>query len=163
FLAPLGIQVTYEQLGIVLVLMFTGFPFVVRAVQPVLEELEPELEEAAATLGASRWQTFARVLWPPLIPAVLTGFSLALARALGGIGESPEGARYASPGQRPGASGAARWVLTLAAVDILGILIVVPVVHVFYQALAGGVRVYWDHLIGDPYARHAILLTLTVA
>jgi sulfate transport system permease protein len=86
FLAPLGIKGAYSRLGIVLVLTFTGFPFVVRAVQPVLEALEPELEEAAATLGASRWQTFVRVLWPPLLPAVLTGFTLALARALGEYG-----------------------------------------------------------------------------
>jgi sulfate transport system permease protein len=86
FLAPLGIQAAYSRLGIVLVLVFTGFPFVVRCVQPVLSALEPELEEAASTLGASRWQTFRRVLWPPLVPAVLTGFTLALARGLGEYG-----------------------------------------------------------------------------
>jgi sulfate transport system permease protein len=85
-LAPLGIQIAYGRLGIVLVLVFTGFPFVVRCVQPVLAGLEPELEEAASTLGASRWQTFRRVLWPPLVPAVLTGFALALARGLGEYG-----------------------------------------------------------------------------
>jgi sulfate/thiosulfate transport system permease protein len=86
FLVPLGIEGAYSRLGIVLVLIFTGFPFVVRTVQPVLEELEPELEEAAATLGASRWQTFYRVLWPPLVPPLLTGFALAFARALGEYG-----------------------------------------------------------------------------
>ncbi len=86
FLVPWGIEVAYTRLGIVLVLVFTGFPFVVRTVQPVLEGLEPELEEAAASLGASRWQTFWRVLWPPLVPALLTGFALALARALGEYG-----------------------------------------------------------------------------
>jgi sulfate transport system permease protein len=86
FLAPLGIQAAYSRLGIVLVLVFTGFPFVVRCVQPVLAALEPELEEAASTLGAGRWQTFRRILWPPLVPAVLTGFTLALARGLGEYG-----------------------------------------------------------------------------
>jgi sulfate transport system permease protein len=83
FLVPLGIEGAYSRLAVVLVLTFTGFPFVVRTVQPVLAELEAELEDAAATLGASRWQTFRRVLWPPLLPALLTGFALALARALG--------------------------------------------------------------------------------
>ncbi len=86
YLVPLGIAGAYSRLGIVLVLIFTGFPFVVRTVQPVLEELEPELEEAAATLGANRWQTFRRVLLPPLIPPLLTGFALAFARALGEYG-----------------------------------------------------------------------------
>ncbi len=86
FLVPLGIEGAYSRLGIVLVLTFTGFPFVVRTVQPVLEELEPELEEAASTLGANRWQTFHRVLWPPLVPPLLTGFALAFARALGEYG-----------------------------------------------------------------------------
>jgi sulfate transport system permease protein len=85
-LAPLGVKIAYGRLGIVLVLAFTGFPFVVRCVQPVLAGLEPELEEAASTLGAGRWQTFRRVLWPPLVPAVLTGFALALARGLGEYG-----------------------------------------------------------------------------
>ncbi len=86
FLVPLGIHGAYSQLAIVLVLTFTGFPFVARTVQPVLESLDPELEEAAATLGATRWQTFRRVLLPPLVPAVLTGFTLAFARALGEYG-----------------------------------------------------------------------------
>jgi sulfate/thiosulfate transport system permease protein len=86
FLVPLGIQGAYSQLGIVLVLTFTGFPFVVRTVQPVLESLDPELEDASATLGATRWQIFRRVLLPPLVPAVLTGFTLAFARALGEYG-----------------------------------------------------------------------------
>jgi sulfate transport system permease protein len=86
FLVPLGIEGAYSRLAVVLVLTFTGFPFVVRTVQPVLAELEAELEDAAATLGASRWQTFRRVLWPPLLPALLTGFALALARALGEYG-----------------------------------------------------------------------------
>jgi sulfate transport system permease protein len=86
FLVPWGIEGAYSRLGIVLVLIFTGFPFVVRTVQPILEGLEPELEEAAAILGASRWQVFRRVLWPPLVPALLTGFALSLARALGEYG-----------------------------------------------------------------------------
>ena len=86
FLHPIGIDLAYSQLGIVMVLTFTGFPFVVRTVQPVLEGLETELEEAASTLGANRWQTFRRVLWPPLLPPLLTGFALAFARALGEYG-----------------------------------------------------------------------------
>jgi len=86
FLVPLGIEGAYSRLGIVLVLIFTGFPFVVRTVQPVLESLDPEVEEAAATLGATRWQTFRHVLFPLLLPAVLTGFALSFARALGEYG-----------------------------------------------------------------------------
>jgi sulfate transport system permease protein len=86
FLTPLGIEGAYSRLAVVLVLTFTGFPFVVRTVQPVLATLDAELEEAAAILGATRWQTFRRVIFPPLIPALLTGFALALARALGEYG-----------------------------------------------------------------------------
>lgn len=86
FLVPMGIEVSYTRLGIVVVLVFTGFPFVVRTVQPVLADLDGEVESAAAVLGASRWQTFRRVLLPTLIPPTLTGFSLALARGLGEYG-----------------------------------------------------------------------------
>jgi sulfate transport system permease protein len=85
-LAPLGVQVAYTPLGIFVALVFIGLPFVVRTLQPVLEDLEVETEEAAATLGASRRQTFGRVLLPALIPAALTGFALALARAVGEYG-----------------------------------------------------------------------------
>ena len=86
WLAPLGIQVSYTRLGIVVVLLFTGFPFVVRAVQPVLGELEREVEDAAAVLGAGRWQAFRRVIAPTLVPPALTGFALAFARAIGEYG-----------------------------------------------------------------------------
>ncbi len=86
FLAPLGVEASYQPLGVVLVLTFTGFPFVVRTVQPVLQDFDPDVEEAAATLGAGRWQTVRRVLAPALLPAVLTGFALAFARALGEYG-----------------------------------------------------------------------------
>jgi sulfate transport system permease protein len=86
FLVPLGIEGAYSRLGIVLVLTFTGFPFVVRTVQPVLEDLDAETEEAAAILGASRWQTFRYVLLPALLPPTVTGFALALARAIGEYG-----------------------------------------------------------------------------
>jgi sulfate transport system permease protein len=85
-LAPLGLQVAFTRLGVVVALVFIGFPFVVRAVQPVLEDLEAELEEAAASLGASPWQTFRRVLLPAIRPALLTGFTLAFARAVGEYG-----------------------------------------------------------------------------
>ncbi|HEV3262448.1 MAG TPA: sulfate ABC transporter permease subunit CysT [Gemmataceae bacterium] len=86
FLVPLGIEAAYSRLAIVLVLTFIGLPFVVRTVQPVLESVEAELEEAAACLGATRWQTFRRVILPLLVPALTTGFVLAFARALGEYG-----------------------------------------------------------------------------
>ncbi len=86
FLVPLGVEAAYTRLGIVLVLVFTGFPFVVRTVQPVLADLDSEVEEAAAVLGASRWQAFRRILLPSLIPPALTGFALAFARGLGEYG-----------------------------------------------------------------------------
>ena len=86
WLAPLGVKVAYTQLGIFLALMFIGFPFVVRSVQPVLEDLDVELEEAAASLGANRWQTFWRVIFPAVRPALLTGFALAFARGVGEYG-----------------------------------------------------------------------------
>ena len=85
-LAPAGIKVAFTPLGVIVALTFVGLPFAVRTVQPVLQELEPELEEAAATLGASRLQTFRRVIGPVLLPALLTGFALAFARALGEYG-----------------------------------------------------------------------------
>ncbi|AXK80603.1 sulfate ABC transporter permease subunit CysT [Pseudolabrys taiwanensis] len=84
--APFGIKIAYTPSGIVVALIFIGLPFVVRTVQPVLADLDRELEEAAATLGANRWQTILRVVLPPLIPAILTGFALALARAIGEYG-----------------------------------------------------------------------------
>lgn len=85
-LAPLGIKVAYTPLGVLVALIFIGLPFVVRTVQPVLEEAEKELEEAAISLGASHWQTFTRVIFPTILPAVLTGFALAFARATGEYG-----------------------------------------------------------------------------
>src|SRR5690606_6745246 len=86
YLEPLGIKVAFTPLGIVVALTFIGLPFVVRTVQPVLEEAERELEEAAASLGASRWQTFTRVIFPTILPALLTGFAMAFARATGEYG-----------------------------------------------------------------------------
>ena len=86
WLEPLGVKVAYTPVGVWVALTFIGLPFVVRTVQPVLEELEPELEEAAATLGATRAQTFQRVILPALRPAILTGFALAFARAVGEYG-----------------------------------------------------------------------------
>jgi sulfate transport system permease protein len=86
WLAPYGIKIAYTPLGVVVALTFIGLPFVVRTVQPVLEDFEPELEEAAASLGASRWQTFTRVIFPAVAPALLTGFALAFARAVGEYG-----------------------------------------------------------------------------
>ena len=86
FLVPLGIKVAFTPLGVVVALTFVGLPFVVRTIQPVLEDLDEEYEEAAASLGANRWQTFTRVILPALIPPLLTGFALAFARALGEYG-----------------------------------------------------------------------------
>ncbi|MDH2234780.1 sulfate ABC transporter permease subunit CysT [Pigmentiphaga sp. GD03639] len=86
WLEPLGIKVAYTPLGVVVALIFIGLPFVVRTVQPVLEDAERELEEAAASLGASRLQTFLKVLLPTILPALLTGFALAFARAVGEYG-----------------------------------------------------------------------------
>ncbi|HWQ37028.1 MAG TPA: sulfate ABC transporter permease subunit CysT [Burkholderiales bacterium] len=83
---PLGMQIAFTPLGVFIALTFIGLPFVVRTVQPVLEDLEPDLEEAAATLGASRWQTIRRVILPTILPALLTGFALAFARAVGEYG-----------------------------------------------------------------------------
>jgi sulfate/thiosulfate transport system permease protein len=86
WLARLGIKVAFTPLGIVVALVFVGIPFVVRTVQPVLQDLDLELEEAAQTLGADRFQTFMRVTMPALLPSLLTGFALAFARALGEYG-----------------------------------------------------------------------------
>ncbi|RWM90776.1 MAG: sulfate ABC transporter permease subunit CysT [Mesorhizobium sp.] len=85
-LAPLGIKVAYTPLGIIIALIFIGLPFVVRTVQPIMEEIDKEVEEVAATLGANRFQTIARVLLPGLAPAIVTGFALAFARGVGEYG-----------------------------------------------------------------------------
>ena len=86
YLEPLGIKIAFTPIGVLIALIFIGLPFVVRTVQPVLEDLDVELEEAAATLGAQRFQTFRKVVLPTLTPALLTGFALAFARAVGEYG-----------------------------------------------------------------------------
>ena len=86
WLTPMGIDVSYTRLGVAVALTFIGLPFVVRTLQPALEDLDPEIEEAAASLGAGRIQTFCRVILPTVLPALLTGFALAFARALGEYG-----------------------------------------------------------------------------
>ncbi|MHA3051642.1 sulfate ABC transporter permease subunit CysT [Acinetobacter sp. ANC 4640] len=86
YLEPLGIKVAYTPLGITLALIFIGLPFVVRTVQPVLSDLETELEEAASALGANRWQTIRHVIFPIVLPAIFTGFALAFARGVGEYG-----------------------------------------------------------------------------
>ena len=85
-LVPPGIRVAYTPLGVVVALIFIGLPFIVRSVQPVLADLGADVEEAAATLGATRWQTFTRVILPAIAPALLTGFALAFARSVGEYG-----------------------------------------------------------------------------
>jgi len=86
YLVPLGITAAYTRLGIVLVLIFVGLPFVVRTIQPVLADFDPEAEEASASLGATRWQTLQAVILPSLYPALITGFALAFARSVGEYG-----------------------------------------------------------------------------
>lgn len=86
YLEPLGIQVAYTPIGITLALVFIGIPFIVRTVQPVLSDIETELEEAASALGANRWQTTTKIILPILLPALFTGFALAFARGVGEYG-----------------------------------------------------------------------------
>lgn len=86
WLEPNGIKIAFTPVGIMIALTFIGLPFVVRTVQPVLQDLEAETEEAAASLGANRWQTFTKVIFPAIWPALLTGFALAFARAIGEYG-----------------------------------------------------------------------------
>ncbi len=86
WLEPNGIKVAFTPIGVIVALTFIGLPFVVRTVQPVLEDLEAETEEAAASLGANRWQTFSKIIFPAIWPALLTGFALAFARAIGEYG-----------------------------------------------------------------------------
>jgi sulfate transport system permease protein len=86
YLEPMGIKIAFGPLGVLVAMVFIGLPFVVRTVQPVLEDLDTEFEEAAACLGASRIQTLIRVVLPSLVPSLLTGFSLAFARAIGEYG-----------------------------------------------------------------------------
>jgi sulfate/thiosulfate transport system permease protein len=86
FLKPFGVKIAFTPIGIIIALIFVGLPFIVRTVQPVMEEIDREVEEASATLGATRWQTISRVLLPGLAPAILTGFALAFARGVGEYG-----------------------------------------------------------------------------
>ena len=86
FLEPNGIKVNYTQLGIIAAMTFTSIPFVVRAVQPVLEEVDVDFESVATTLGASRWQVFTRIIWPTILPAFIGGCVLSFARSLGEFG-----------------------------------------------------------------------------
>jgi len=86
YFESLGVKVAFTRVGVVVALTFIGLPFVVRTLEPLLQDLDPEIEEAAATLGANRWQSWTRVIFPELLPALLTGFALAFARAIGEYG-----------------------------------------------------------------------------
>jgi len=86
YLVPMGIKVAFSPLGILMALIFVGLPFVVRTVEPILQDAERELEEAALSLGATRWQTFWKVIFPSIVPALLTGFAMSFARGLGEYG-----------------------------------------------------------------------------
>jgi sulfate transport system permease protein len=86
WLAPWGVEIAYSRWGVMVALTFIGLPFVVRTLQPAIEDMDMEVEEAAASLGATRWQTFRHVIFPTILPALLTGFALAFARALGEYG-----------------------------------------------------------------------------
>lgn len=86
YLEPMGIKGAFTPLGVVIALTFVGLPFIVRTIQPVLEEFEREIEEAAATLGASRWRTFRQIIVPAVLPSAITGFALSFARAIGEYG-----------------------------------------------------------------------------
>jgi len=86
YLAPMGIKAAFSPLGVTIALTFIGLPFVVRTLQPALEDLDAEVEEAAASLGATRWQTMRRIIMPAILPALLTGFALSFARAIGEYG-----------------------------------------------------------------------------
>jgi len=86
YLEPLGIKVAFTPLGIMIALLFVGLPFIVRTVEPILQDADRELEEAAMSLGATRWQAFRQVIFPSIVPALLTGFAMAFARGLGEYG-----------------------------------------------------------------------------
>ena len=137
--SPLGVNVAYTRTAILLALLFVTLPFVVRAVQPVLEALEPEVEEAAATLGASRLQTFRRVVLPPLVPAIATGAGLSFAKAVGEFGSvvlvsgnlplktqvaSVAIAGRAGAGDTAGAAALSAVLLAISVVVLLGIAMV---------------------------------------
>src|SRR5205807_714839 len=151
--------------------IFIGIPFVVRTVQPVLIDLDPEIEEAAASLGANRWHTVFRVILPSLIPALLTGFALAFARAVGEYGSVifiagnlPNVSEIApiAPGNPKTEPGPIRFVIIALAVTFLSVFVVLPLVVVFAQAFSKGVMAYFAAL-AEPEALSAIWLTLLVA
>ena len=150
FLEPMGLRIAFQPAGIVVALVFIGLPFVVRTVQPVLQEMERELEEAAATLGATAWQSFWRVVLPTLLPAVLTGFSMALAR---GIGEY--GSVIFIAGNVPMVSEIAPLVIVgkLEQYDYVGATAVASVMLVIsfaLLALINGLQAWQRHRTGAP-------------
>src|SRR3989344_4559197 len=177
WLEPLGIKVAFTPVGVFVAMTFIGLPFVVRTVQPILEDLASELEEAAATLGASRWQSFTKVIFPILTPALLTGFALAFARALGEYGSiifiagnMPMISEITPlltipPPDVAGATTEPAWVRRLligVALVFLSLFLFVPLVTVFFEAFKKGWDVYLA-AVTDPDAVSAIWLTLTAA
>src|SRR5207302_42982 len=154
---------------------FIGIPFVVRTVQPVLLDLDVEIEEAAASFGANRWHTVFRVILPSLIPALLTGFALALARAVGEYGSVifischlPNGSEIARPraiasaGNPRTEPAPVRFIIVALAITFLSVFVVLPLVVVFAQAFSKGIGAYFSAL-AEPEALSAIRLTLLVA
>ncbi len=148
YLVPLGIQGAFTPLGVVIALTFVGLPFVVRTLQPVLQNLEREVEEAAATLGAGRLRTFVTIIGPTLLPAVLTGFALAFARAIGEYGSI-----VFISGNLPFKTEIAPYliVMRLEEYDYLGAIALAVVLLVFSFALLGAINLleHWSNRFQD--------------
>jgi len=192
WLAKLDIKVTYTWLGIAVAMAFTSIPFVVRTVQPVLEELGPEYEEAAETLGATRWQSFRKVVLPELSPALVAGVALSFTRSLGEFGavifiagniawktevtslmifvrlqEFDYPAASAIASVILGASGAPRinwgkWFLIGTGMLVSAFILLVPMIYIFVQAFSKGLMPVLQNL-ADPDMLHAIWLTVLIA
>ena len=167
-LAELGIKVAFTPIGIFIAMVFIGIPFVVRTVQPVLIDLDREIEEAAASLGANRWHTVFRVILPSLIPALLTGLRAYASMAdlaispLSHRGANDRARAVASPKDLRTEPAPVRFVVVALAVTFLTVFVVLPLVVVFASAFSKGISAYFSAL-AEPEALSAIQLTLLVA